>query len=203
MVGRKDLDYNGIDLKLAVVAIGHVHNEGTNQGVHLVLIGEDENDKEHLNTFVTDTQKKEGIFSFEIATSESTEKLKSCIMRSSVFLLPLKSNSSKFGLEALNAAAAGVPILVSENSGIAVLMEEIGESEHTVVRRKRDFKLDVQAWKEKIMEKIAKRQNQEERIRQTLLKNENIARTHLNFMSTIFRKYFTFMHIYLNEMTCI
>ena len=198
MVGRKESGYNGIDLRLAVLAsrsIAEVIHEKYNERVHLVLLGEDATDAEHLKTFFSDTETKEGIFTFDVLTSLKSEDMKSCIIRSSVFLLPLKSNCSKFGLEALSAAAAGVPILVSENSGVAALLEELGESAHTVVRRKRDFDLDVKAWKEKIMEKIGQCQevrDQKERIRQTLLKNRDIATTHLNFMSTIFRKYFTF-----------
>ena len=204
MVGRKTSGYNGIDLKLAIAATRGVaetiHTEGANQSVHLVFLGEDETDEEDLETYLRDTDRKEGIFTFNFFTSRS---FKECIIRSSVFLLPLKSNCCKFGLEALSAAAAGVPILVSENSGMAALLKEMGESDHTVVRRKRDFDFDVKAWKEKIMEKIAECQEvhyQKERIRQALLNNRNIATTHLNFMATIFRNTLLSYYIYLNKM---
>ena len=143
MVGKKEFDYNGIDLRLAISAVisaaEMIHENSSKGGVHLVLIGEDATDKEHLQTFFNDTEKKEGIFTFDVLTSLKPEEMKSWIIRSSVFLLPLKRNCSKFGLEALTAAAAGVPILVSENSGVAALLKEMEESRYSVVRRQRLF----------------------------------------------------------------
>ena len=194
MVGKKEFDYNGIDLQLAISAVKSaaeiIHEKSSKDGVHLVLIGEDTTD-EHLRIFFSDTKKKEGIFTFDILTSLKPEKMKSWITKSSAFLLPLKSNCSKFGIEALSAAAAGVPILVSENSGVATLLQEIGESRNSVVKRQRDFGLNVQAWKNKIIEIVDNCQDVEhhrERVRKTLMQNENIAKTHLNFISTIDRE---------------
>ena len=194
MVGKKELDYNGINLQLAIRAVKGaaemIREKSSKGGIHLVLIGEDAIDEEHLKKLFSDSEEKEGIFTFDIVTTLKPEKMKSWITRSFVFLLPLKSNCSKFGLEALSAVVAGVPILVSENSGMATLLQEMEESSYSVVRRQRDFSLDVQAWKSKIVEIFFNWQNvqyQTERIRKTLLQNKNIARTHLNFISTIDR----------------
>ena len=201
MVGKKEFEYNGIDLHLAINAakaagemIHETCRKGETGGLHLVLVGEDATDEEHLKTYFSDTEEKEGIFTFDVLTSLKPEDMKSCIIRSSVFLLPLKNNCSKFGLEALSAAAAGVPILVSENSGVAALLQEMGEGKYSVVKRQRYFDLDVQEWKNKIIEifdNSQEVQDQNKLIRKTLLQNENIARTHLNFISAIDREYFT------------
>ena len=146
MAGKKEFDYNGIDVELAISAVKsaaeRIHEKSgkvETDGVHLVLIGEDATDEEQLQTFFNDTEKKEGIFTFDVLTSLKPEEMESYIARSSIFLLPLKNNCSKFGLEALSAAATGVPILMSENSGMAALLEEMGESEHSVIRRQRPF----------------------------------------------------------------
>ena len=53
--------------------------------------------------------------------------------QTSVLLLPLKSSSPLFGVEALAAASAGTPFLVSSKAGIASLLQEIEETSRVVL----------------------------------------------------------------------
>ena len=195
MVGRREFRYNGINLKLArEAAMGAIQTyqertkeKGEGLAIDIAVIGEDATDKQHLKTYFCDTKRNKSLFHFYFISSENIKEIRSCISRSSVFILPLNYNCSKFGLEALNAAAAGVPILVSENSGVADFLKEIGEDEHSVVRITLNYDQDVIAWRDKIIETIDNSldiQHQKETFRNKLLKNTK----HLNFISTIVRK---------------
>ena len=70
--------------------------------------------------------------------------------RTTVMLLPLKVESSLFGVEALMAAYSGVPILVSSNSGLAFLMESLGEGEAIVYRTTGGLRKDAETWSERV-----------------------------------------------------
>ena len=70
-------------------------------------------------------QTKDKRMAFQFQTIIDIEKLKSLMKRTAVMLLPLKPDSTMFGIEALRAAYSGVPILVSSNSGIASLMNSM------------------------------------------------------------------------------
>jgi glycosyltransferase involved in cell wall biosynthesis/tetratricopeptide (TPR) repeat protein len=66
------------------------------------------------------------------------------LARTSVVLLP--SRSEGFGLTALEAIAAGVPVLVSGRSGIGEFLQEIPEAANTVVPIADDLDEDAAKW---------------------------------------------------------
>ena len=66
--------------------------------------------------------------SFKTEVPRDITSLQSYLKRSTLFLLPLKSDSPLFGTETLAAIAAGVPILVSRYSGIARLLQKMAEN---------------------------------------------------------------------------
>ena len=117
-----------------------------------------------------------------ILTFESTTHIQSLLLQSSVFLLPLKKFHPQFGLEALSAATAGVPILVSGNSGVAELLHKLGESESIVTSS------DPEIWKDHIVAKVlhpVSAREHAQRLREKLLQDSSRRETHLRFISKI------------------
>ena len=103
-------------------------------------------------------------------------------------LLPLKVESSSFGIEALMAAYGGVPILVSSNSGLAFLMESLGEGEAIVYRTTGSLRKDATTWSEQIIQKIRdpeQAQKLAKSLRGTFLLDTNISASHIEFVKII------------------
>ncbi|CAH1253405.1 DXO [Branchiostoma lanceolatum] len=66
-------------------------------------------------------------------------------------LVLMPSRSEPFGLVGLEAMAAGVPVLISDQSGLATLVKEIiPESHHSIVKVEGDDSIDVRRWADKI-----------------------------------------------------
>ena len=132
--------------------------------------------------------------------SEDSKRTLSCMMESTLLLLPLRKNYSVFGLEALTASLAGIPILVSERSGVAALLYEVGEDGHSIVKQGKDFHSNVRSWAEQISDKISKQSNAKEeanKLRESLLQSTHIGTTHLGLLSTLIRRYLQY-----NETVC-
>ena len=203
VVGKKDTGYNGIHVKLAIAATARaVEQTSGTLKTQIVFVGDEpavESDlKAHFDRMLEKLSISQDLVKFCFSSSEwkseSQMTLKKCMVESTLFLLPLKKNYSVFGLETLTAALAGIPILVSENSGMAALLRDVGEDAHSVVRRRKDFDSNVRAWAEQISEKISKRskaQDEATKLRESLLKSTYIGTTHLKFISTIIRKCFS------------
>ena len=116
----KDLDVTGLDFPLAVNAtIGaaeHIRDfDGVRTNLTMVAACEDDAAK-WKSTCIKILQRNKqhcGGLSFKTEVPADINKLQSYLKRSTLFLLPLKSDSPLFGTEALSAIAAGVPVLVS------------------------------------------------------------------------------------------
>ena len=90
--------------------------------------------------------------------------------KSNLFLFPLKSDSRLFGAEALAAIAAGVPVLVSRDSGLASLLDTMVEDESIVGKNK--LKVNAELWKERIIQKLVNPEDSQQtakRLREQLL----------------------------------
>ena len=195
IVGKKEMGYNGTNVKLAIAAtIGAVEPSGRN--VELVIFGEEPADEGDLKALFmkliqSHSTRHDNIrfcFLSSKQKEDSTKKFKACLMESALLLLPLKKNSSVFGLEALTAALTGVPILVSDNSGMATLLQS--EDRHSVVNQREDPDSNVRAWEEQIREKISKQgkaRDEAMKLRDSLLRSTHIGITHLKLISTITR----------------
>ena len=202
IVGKKETGYNGIHVKLAIAATARAVEQisGTLK-TQIVFVGDEPAVESDLKVIFDSTFKQLGMrkdlleFCFLPSEwkTESRMTLKKCITESTLFLLPLKKNYSVFGLETLTAALAGIPILVSENCGVAALLRDAGEDAHSVVNQRKDFDSNVRGWAEQISEKISKRseaRDEATKLRESLLKSTHIGTTHLKFISTIIRKCF-------------
>ena len=203
VAGRKELGYKGIDAELVVEAVGYAVKrtfpDNSRIEVNLTFIGEELADESDLKTCFHETLQRhnmcQDLLTFHFLTSDESKGSKgipTCMLDSTLVMLPLRKNYSVFGLEALTAAWAGIPILVSENSGVGALLRDMGKDRHSVVRQRRDFDSNVRAWAEHISEKISKQseaRDEANRLRESLLKSTHIGTTHLKFISPIIRKF--------------
>ena len=122
--------------------------------------------------------------------------------RATVLILPLKSQFSLFGTETLVAMAAGVPVLVSRNSGIASFLHRTGLIE-SIVWDNEGFEKDVDNWKTRLIEYITNPKetlNIAKELRKMLLLNTNIASTHFNFGRTITGWYYFCRYVSVHQL---
>ena len=107
--------------------------------------------------------------------------------QTSLLLLPLIPESPLFGIEALSAVATGTPILVSSNSGMASLLQELDEVK-SIIHNKGIPNADAQLWNVRITEKLTKpddAQKEAENIRAMLIQDTSIASSHLEFIRIV------------------
>ena len=120
---QKNLDIPGLDFPLAVSACSkaseHIRTTD-NERVKLELLAVKEEDRSEWRSWFREIQTS-GL-AFECPPAENFDRIKRQLKRSNLFIQPLVPDSILFGVEALSAAAAGVPILVSQNSGIASVL---------------------------------------------------------------------------------
>lgn len=91
--------------------------------------------------------------------SPNVERLQQDILRASLVLMP--SRSEGFGLVALEAVAAGIPILVSDQSGFATfLSERIGkDAQQFIVETQEDLVESANEWERSIENVLADRES--------------------------------------------
>ena len=189
----KMLDVNGFDFPLAVTAAAGASdyirfNDGVKIKLFLLMANEDDKDK-WKNSFEDILQKRnmnDTGLSFQTEAPSTLDKMKIHMRKSHLFLLPLKQDSPLFGTEALAAIAAGVPVLVSRDSGLASLLDTMMDDETIVGKNKP--KANAQTWKERIIQKLVNPEESQQtakRLREKLLLDSSIAQTHLDFINTI------------------
>ena len=121
---QRNMDTPGLDFHLAVSACAKASEHiGATDGepVKLELLAVREEDRSQCRSWFKEIQTS-GL-AFECPPAENFDRIKRQLKRSNLFIQPLVADSILFGVEALSAAAAGVPILVSQNSGIASILE--------------------------------------------------------------------------------
>ena len=189
----KVLDINGLDFPLAVTAAAGASdyiqfNDGIKIKLSLLAANEEDRDewKKHFKDVLLERNLNDTGLSFQTETPLTIDKMKIHLRKSNLFLLPLKVDSPLFGTEALAAIAAGVPVLLSKDSGFASLLNTMIEDEPIVGKNK--LKANVQTWKERIIQKLVnpeESQKTAKRLRDQLLLDTSIAQTHLDFINTI------------------
>ena len=191
----KDLDITGLDFPLAVNAtIGaaeHIRDfDGVRTTLTMLAAHEDDTGKwKSASVKILQKKKQHTGLSFKTEVLTDINKLQSHLKRSNLFLLPLKPDSPLFGTEALSAIAAGVPVLISRYSGIARLLRGMVEDESVVYGTKFESPLDI--WKDRILERLLRpdeSQRTADRLREKLLLDSSIAKTHLDFIDIIASK---------------
>ena len=124
---------------------------------------------------------------FKFQTPDDIKKLIPHLKRGTLLILPLKPNSSLYGLEALVAMASGVPILTSRSAGIAAFLQSIGMPEPIVFDDK-SMAENVTTWKERMVYKLTnpeETQRTAAELRKMLLLDTRIASTHLEAVKTV------------------
>ena len=150
--------------------------------------------KENFNLVKKNCKLEDQLLSFKYYAVQVTEDMTSHLKRACAFVLPLKHLNVQFGSEALVAIAAGIPVLVSKNSGIASFLQSIGEQE-PIVWDTGKFANDVNIWKERLTEKLCdqtKAESQARELRKALMLGATIASTHVDFTKIICGKFVHF-----------
>ena len=189
----KDLNINGFDFPLAVTAAAAASdyiqfNDGVKIKLSLLVAKEEEKDKwkDKFDKVLGRRNLNETGLSFQPEAPLTIDKMKFNMRKSNLLLLPLKQDSPLFGTEALSAIAAGVPVLISKDCGLASLLDNMIEDEPIV--GKNTVKVNAETWKERIIQKLVKPEDSQQkavRLRDRLLMDTGIAETHLTFTTTI------------------
>ena len=157
----KNLDINGLDFPLAVTATAgaseHIRDfDGVR--INLSLLAANEEDKsewqDSFEEVISRRNLKDTGLSFQTDGSLTLDKIKVHMRKSNLSLLPLKQNCPPFGTEALTVIAAGVPVLVSEYSGLASLLRTMVEDEPVVYKNK--MEVNTETWKDRIIPEVSK-----------------------------------------------
>ena len=191
---RLDMSVPGVDFKLASTVATRVSGHLRKQGfkVRLAVLGATAEERTTWEELFEEakqndqTADKRVEMSYHVVTK--VEELTKLFRKCHLCLLPLKSCSPLFGTEALIAAYASVPILVSDHSGIARLLQAAGEVEPIVRGITGDFENDVSMWTERVIEKLYRpldNQSYAETLRKKLLVDCNIAASQLQFVRYI------------------
>ncbi len=195
---KKQLNIKGLDFKLAVGATAKATSKILEQSslrdqvsVNFTSVGalasEKESWKENFNEIMEDVSRNDKRLKFTHKTMHDEEEFRNILKRSDLCILPLYKDSKLFGAEALMAAYAGVPLLVSKNAGIADLLYPI-PAEDSMIETKGVFTEDAQNWMLKITKRIlnAKDSGEEAKaIKQHLVKETSIELSHQKFVSTL------------------
>ena len=193
----KDLDIHGLDFPLAVTATAgaseHIRDfDGVRINLSLLVARQEEKPewKAAFDQVLSERHLNDTGLSFHAETPLTTDKIEIQMRKSNLFLLPLKQNCPLFGTDALAAIAAGVPVLVSEYSGLASLLRTMVGDEPVVYKNK--LEVNTETWKDRIIQKLVKpeeSQRSAKRLREQLLLDTSIAQTHLDFINTIAGRY--------------
>ena len=189
----KDLDINGLDFPLAVTAAAAASdyiqfNDGVK--IKLSLLAADEEEKAKWKEALEEVLCRQNLsdtgLSFQSESPLTIDKMRILMRMTHLFLLPLKQDSPLFGTEALAAIAAGVPVLISKDCGLASLLDTMTEDEPIVGKNK--VKVNAESWKERIIQKLVKPEESQrtaQRLREQLLLDTSIAQSHLDFINVI------------------
>ena len=208
---KKDLDITGLDFSLAIAAVYGASKhilEFDRVKTNFVMVTESKEDNNRWKKeFVEILKGHEAVgrtLNFQCDSPENFEKLTAYLRKTNLMISPLKPSSPLFGTETLSAIAAGVPVLVSNQSGIASLLKMICQDESVV--KESTLHSNVETWKEGILKKLLRPGDSQERanrLREELLLDTKIAQTHLDFIGTIVGKISSFsllkMVNFLNE----
>ena len=193
---KKDLEVSGLDFPLAIASVSgaakHILEFDGIKTNFTVMTDIKEDKAGWRKEYEELTKGQEALgraLKFQSDSPDNFEKLKAQLRKSNLMILPLKLGSPLFGSEALSAIAAGVPVLVSNHSGIASVLEMMCQDESVI--RESALDSDIETWKQGILQKLLRpvdSQLKGSRLREQLLLDTGIAQTHLDFIRTIVGK---------------
>ncbi len=195
----QDADVKGIDYKLAIAASANAttkllqhYTPRNNLRVCLLTVGtKEERDgwKCRFDEILHNVSKDDKRLSFMYKNVRDQNEFKGILRRTSLYILPLQKESALFGIEALVACSAGIPVLVAKNSGFAdVLYTMLAHDSFLEVG---GTDKDVEKWGNRIMQKILNTRDTADEasaVKQGLIVNSSIELSHLNFINTIIGK---------------
>ena len=193
MTGDKnDSCTKGLDFPLAFRSVirASEHIRDFDVKVIFVLLSDNNEDREEwkkkFEKILMVENAEVGAFYFHSGFPARFEQWRARMEKSNLAILPYKPDSALFGTEALAAIAAGVPVLVSEYSGLASLLRTMEGNKSVVYYRR--YSEDIETWKDRIIQKLVKpeeSQRSANRLKEQLFLDTSIAQTHLDFINTV------------------
>ena len=129
MFGRgddKDFEPNGYDIAAGAFA----SNELKNDSYHLTFVGAALEEQDEFEAKILQRGVSKNQLSFE-ENIEDINRLKELLLRMDLVIMP--SRTKGFGLTALEALSAGLPVLAGHNSGFSKALQKVKFGEHYVV----------------------------------------------------------------------
>ncbi|KAI8521039.1 hypothetical protein Bbelb_007930 [Branchiostoma belcheri] len=176
-----DLAAGGVDK--AALRLDHLHT------LRLRVRGIDENDFKESKR-ILDEKLRSGRVKPTLLPYGTQEEIRRDMENCHLVLMP--SRAEPFGLVGLEAIAAGVPVLISEHSGLAELVEQLAKKyqptfRHCIVKMKGDTATDADAdkWAEKIegvIENVEAEFEEARAFREKLLASKYWEESHQKFL---------------------
>ncbi|KAI8484861.1 hypothetical protein Bbelb_374580 [Branchiostoma belcheri] len=176
-----DLAAGGVDK--AALRLDHLYT------LRLRVRGIDENDFKESKR-ILDEKLRSGRVKPTLLPYGTQEKIRRFMENCHLVLMP--SRAEPFGLVGLEAIAAGVPVLISEHSGLAELIEELSDRlgqpkfRHCIVKMKgNDTTTDEEKWAERIEDVIKNARSEfaeASAFREKLLASKYWEESHLKFL---------------------
>ncbi len=193
----KDLRVKGLNYDLAVSAAAKATHAILEQSsllnkvkITLYTVGSMEEEKEqwekHFDFILDRVSKDDKRLGFSYRDLQNEKELRNILTKTSLCILPLKPDSTLYGIEALLAAYAGVPVLVARNAGIADHLYRI-HATNSIMDVKGSV-TDTEKWKYGITRKVLNAVESEQEaceIRNYLLTDTGIEASHWSFINAI------------------
>ncbi|MFF4086915.1 caspase family protein [Streptomyces nigra] len=148
MMGRtEDAELKGIDLGARACGLVHeLRAKASTEPIELVVRGAPLGMADIQQERISEWSGAPGLDVVVRAYSRDPRRLEADMARASLLIMP--SRREGFGLVGLEAIIRGVPLLVSGNSGLALLLREFlgGDADPLIVPVTRDDELDADTW---------------------------------------------------------
>jgi glycosyltransferase involved in cell wall biosynthesis len=148
VLGRMEDSYlKGLDLAARAVGSAARRRGQSTARIELVVRGAPEGSSEEVRTAVRNWAENPALSVVVRPYTANAERLDADIRRASLVLMP--SRTEGFGLVGLEAIVAGTPVLVSDQSGLGAMLQEVLDPEQAsrfVVRTSGDDDLDRDEW---------------------------------------------------------
>ncbi|MFF3335225.1 glycosyltransferase [Streptomyces sp. NPDC002888] len=152
MIGRtEDAALKGVDLGARACGLVHeLRTKASTEPIELVVRGAPQGMADVQRELVRDWSGAPGLDVVMRPYSRELSRLDSDMARASLVIMP--SRAEGFGLVGVEAIIRGVPLLLSEESGLATLLRDHlkGDADPLIVPVTRDFEVDAEKWAARI-----------------------------------------------------
>ncbi len=195
---RKDSIGQKIDFNLAVrsslVAADQLEQQSNPEQslrTQLVITTVHPSDKEaweHQIKQLKEMDQERCLLQTKVQCIQDEKSLRSVLQRASLAIVPLKHSANVLGLEALMAAYASVPVLTSQNAGLAIILDGYHHLKSIVCDTTGNMQKDITIWSGNICRKIKnpmESHKEANEIRTKILMDTTTALSHIKFIETI------------------